>query len=157
MKQFLEFVDRKNRESKHHLHIISKALASAEFDVVNYINQDDSHIFVRNNSDSAPFEGIRIYEVGDALAYRVQKEQETQPYGKAYLIDLEEMFNDFMSENMNKEKAGRKVIKSLSEEINEFFARSTKAQTAIDGTEKEKVVILKTGGTDYSGTVTSKL
>ena len=153
---FCEFVDRKQREARKHLRLIEKALKKSGFSISNYIDQDDSHIFIKNTSPDASFEGIRIYEIGDALAYRVQKEQETEPYGKAYILDLEEMFNDFMSENIKEEKAGNKVIESLAEEIKQFFARSATAQSEIDGSEKEKTVILKTGGTDYSGMVVSK-
>jgi hypothetical protein len=157
MKPFLEFVDRKERESRRHLKLVEKVLKNAGLHVSDMINQDDSYIFVKSTNENTPFDGIRIYEIGNSLAYRIQKEKETEPYGKAYLIDLEEMFNDFMSENMKEEKAGKKVIDSLVNEIKQFFNRSAKAEAEISGKEKDKTLILKTGGTDYSGMVVSKI
>lgn len=156
MQNFLEFVDRKERESRKHLELVEKALKNAGLIIENFIDQDDSYIFVNNTNPDAPFGGIRIYEIGNNLAFRVQKEKDTEPYGKSYLIDLEEMFNDFMSENIEEEKAGKEVIESLVNEIKQFFDRSAKAEEEISGKEKEKTIILKTGGTDYSGMVVSK-
>jgi hypothetical protein len=157
MEQFLEFVDRKERESRKHLKLVEKALKNAGLKVENYIDQDDSYLFVNTTNPDTPFEGVRVYEIGNSLAYRIQKEKETEPYGKAYLLDLEEMFHDFMSENMKEEKAGKKVIDSLVNEIKQFFDRSAKAESEILGKERDKTVILKTGGTDYSGMVVSKI
>jgi hypothetical protein len=154
---FLEFVDRKERESRKHLKLVEKALKNAGLKVENYIDQDDSYLFVNTTNPDTPFEGVRVYEIGNSLAYRIQKEKETEPYGKAYLLDLEEMFHDFMSENMKEEKAGKKVIDSLVNEIKQFFDRSAKAESEILGKERDKTVILKTGGTDYSGMVVSKI
>ena len=157
MKNFFEFVDRKQRESRKHLQLIEKALKKSGMNIINFIDQDDSYVFIKNNSPDASFAGIRIYEIGDSLAYRVQKEPETEPYGTAYLVDLEEMFNDFMGEGMKEEKAGEKVIDSLVLEINKFFEKSAKAQTEVENTPVGLPAILKTGGTDYSGLVTSKM
>lgn len=157
MEYFLEFVDRKQRESKKHLKLVEKALKKSGFEVASFIDEEDSHIFVKGDVKEIPFEGIRIYEIGDSLAYRAQKEKETEPYGKAYGINLEEMFNDFMGENIEEEKAGLEVIKGLAEEIKEFFTKSAKAQSEVEGREEEKPVIVKTGGTDYSGMVVSKM
>lgn len=156
MKHFFEFVDRKERESRKHLKLVEKALSGAGLSVKSFTDQDDSYIFVNSTNPNVPFGGIRIYEIGNSLAFRIQKEKDTEPYGKAYVLDLEDMFNDFMSENMEEEKAGKKVIKSLVEEIKEFFDRSAKAESDIVGKEGDKTVILKTGGTDYSGMVVSK-
>ena len=157
MEQFLEFVDRKERESRKHLKLVEKAFKNAGLNVESFIDQDDSYIFVKTINQDTPFEGVRIYEIGDVLAYRVQKEKDTEPYGKAYLLDLEEMFSDFMSENIKEEKAGKKVVDSLVNEIKKFFDRSAKAEADVLGKERDKTLILKTGGTDYSGMVVSKI
>lgn len=157
MKQFLEFVDRKERESRRHLKIVLKALKESGLHTYNHIDHEDSYIYVKSDNKDLPFEGIRIYEIGRSLAYRVQKEKDTEPFGKAYSLDLEEMFNDFMGENMKEEQAGKAVIKGVINEIKQFFSKSAKAQTAIEELGDSKPVIIKTGGTDYSGMVTSKV
>jgi len=154
---FLEFVDRKERESIRHLSVVAKALKSSGLKVHEHIGKEDSYIFVKSTKDELPFEGIRIYEVGGSLAYRVQKEKDTEPYGKAYTLDLEEMFNDFMGEKMKEEEAGKEVVKGISKEIKEFFSKSAKAYSEIEDRTESKPVIVKTGGTDYSGTVLSKI
>lgn len=157
MEQFLEFVDRKERESRRHLKIVSKALKSAGMNVYEHIDHEDSYIFVKAKNEELSFEGIRIYEIGDSLAYRVQKEKDTEPFGKAYPLNLEEMFNDLMGENMKEEQAGKEVVKGVVKEIKEFFKKSAKAQSEIDDSAYERPVVLKTGGTDYSGMVVGKM
>jgi len=157
MEQFLEFVDRKERESRRHLSILSKALKESGLKVYDHIDKEDSYIFVKSTKDDVPFDGIRIYEVGRALAYRVQKEKDTEPYGKAYPLDLEEMFNDLMGEKMNEEQAGKAVIKGVIKEIKEFFSKSAEAQSNLEDKVEPKPLIVKTGGTDYSGMVLSKI
>jgi len=154
---FLEFVNRKERESRKHLNIVLKALKESGLHTYNHINHEDSYIFVKASNKDLPFEGIRIYEIGNSLAYRVQKEKDTEPFGKAYPLDLEEMFNDLMGENMKEEQAGKEVIKGIVKEIKEFFSKSAKAQTAVEEMGDSKPIVIKTGGTDYSGMVTSKV
>jgi hypothetical protein len=157
MYNFLEFVDRKERESRKHLKLVSKALNESGMKVYDHIDHEDSYIFVKAPKEGLPFEGIRIYEIGNSLAYRVQKEKDTEPYGKAYPLDLEEMFNDLMGENMKEEEAGKEIIKGISKEIKEFFSKSLKAQAEIEDEGEQRPVVLKTGGTDYSGMVVNKI
>jgi hypothetical protein len=154
---FLEFVDRKERESRRHLKITLKALKESGLHTYDHIDHEDSYIFVKSSNKDLPFEGIRIYEIGNSLAYRVQKEKDTEPFGKAYELNLEEMFNDLMGENMKKEQAGKEVIKGVNKEIKEFFSKSAKAQAAVEEMGESKPLVVKTGGTDYSGMVTSKM
>jgi hypothetical protein len=154
---FLEFVDRKERESRRHLKITLKALKESGLHTYDHIDHEDSYIFVKSSNKNLPFEGIRIYEIGNSLAYRVQKEKDTEPFGKAYELNLEEMFNDLMGENMKKEQAGKEVIKGVNKEIKEFFSKSAKAQAAVEEMGESKPLVVKTGGTDYSGMVTSKM
>lgn len=158
MKQFLEFVDRKQRESKKHLKLIEKCLSKNGLHVYSHLEEtDDPYIFVKSPK-SLSFEGIRIYEIGDMIAYRVQREEKTEPYGKAYWLDVEDMFNDFISENMSEEDAGKKVVETVAYEIKNFFNKSKKAEEDLQDTSKDgNGLIIKTGGTDYSTSVLNKL
>jgi hypothetical protein len=157
MKQFLEFVDRRQRDGRKHLKIIERILRNGKFQVYSHIEEDEPYIFVKSPKKLS-FEGIRIYEIGEMIAYRIQKEEKTHPYGKARLLDLEEMFNDFMSENMKEKEAGKKVMQNLIEEIQKFFLRTADAEKEmIDARQDDPGLILKTGGTDYSSTVLNRL
>ena len=62
------------------------------------------------------------------VAYRIAREAETEPYGTAYQLDLENMYNDYMSEITHPEKAGKKVIESVAKEIKTFFKKSADAE-----------------------------
>ena len=86
MQVFLEFIDRKQREAKRQLRLIEKALRKAKLHVYSHIEDDDPHLFVKANNKKLSFEGIRIYHIGDGIAYRVQKLEKTEPYGNKYLL-----------------------------------------------------------------------
>jgi hypothetical protein len=160
MKQFLEFVDRKQRESKKHLKLMEKLLRKGGLEVHSHIEADDDepYIFVKSPTKKLSFDGIRIYEIGEMVAYRIQKEEKTQPFGKSYSLNLEDMFNDFMSENMKEKEAGKKVIEGVISEIKKFFNKSERAEEEMkisgqDGTG----LIIKTGGSDYSSAVLNRM
>jgi hypothetical protein len=121
MKVFLEFIDRKQREAKRQLKIVEKSLRKGKLHVYSHIEDDDPHLFVKANNKKLSFEGIRIYHIGDGIAYRVQKLEKTEPYGKSYALNVEEMYNDFMSENMDEKEAAEKVMEAMVNEIKKFF------------------------------------
>lgn len=155
--QFLEFVDRKQREAIKHLGLMEKLFQRSGMQISAYLEDDDPYIFVKSPDGRLSFDGVRVYEIGGMIAYRVQREQKTEPFGKSYLLDVEDMFNDFMSENMKEEDAGQKVIESVISEIKKFFDKSAKAeQELVDSGQDGAGIILKTGGTDYSSTVINK-
>jgi hypothetical protein len=158
MEQFLEFVDRKQREAKKHLNLIERLLRKGGMEVYSHLEDEEPYIFVKSPSHKVSFDGLRIYEIGQMVAYRVQKEEKTQPYGRAYMLDIEDMFNDFMSENMEEDEAGKRVVESVVKELKKFFAKSAEAERDMKGQEQDGMgIILKTGGSDYSSMVTNKL
>ena len=158
MQQFLEFIDRKQREGKKHLKLIERLLRKGGFNVYSHLEDEDSYIFVKAPNNKLSFDGIRVYEIGEMIAYRIQKEENTHPYGKAYMLDVEDMFNDFMSENMHEEQAGKKVIESVVDELKKFFSKSGKAEEELkDQGQDGTGLIIKAGGSDYSSQVMSKL
>lgn len=158
MEMFMEFVDRKQRETRRHLKLVEKLLKSKGLQAHGHFDDDDPYVFLKATHPRLSFDGIRIYEVGDMLAYRVSKEEKTEPYGKAYALNLEEMFNDFMSENnVKEEEAGKKVIDGVIMELKKFFDKSAQAEKELkDGELDGAGVILRTGGTDYSSLVFNK-
>jgi hypothetical protein len=158
MKCFLEFVDRKQREAKKHLKLIEKVLRQSKLHVYSHLENDEPYLFVKANNKKLSFEGIRVYHIGDGIAYRVQKLEKTEPYGKAYSLDVEKMFNDYMSEDMDEKEAVTKVMEAVGEEIKKFFKKSAKAEEESRKGQGDGVgMIVKTGGSDYSSTVLNRL
>ena len=125
-------------------------------------NAEDPYIFVKAPKDqSVSFEGVRVYKIGKTLAFRVQNESETHPYGKAYMLDIEGMFNDLMSDAMDEEKSGNSVMSGIDEELKRFFKHSAEAEkelnkSDIDDKESLGKVMVRSTGTDYSNIVHSK-
>lgn len=158
VKLFMEFVDRQQRESRRHLKIMEKLLKSQGMQVKLHTEDEDPYLFVKASAPKLSFDGIRVYEIGTTLAYRVVKEEKTEPYGKAYALNLEEMFNDFMGENkMEEEQAGKKVIESVTNELKKFFDKSEKAEKELKAGDLDGTgIILRTGGTDYASLVFNK-
>lgn len=162
-RSFGEFLDKKKRESIRQLKILHKLLEHTGLKVDSFVHADDPveepYIYCYNPSRNASFDGIRIYKVGSQLAFRVQKESKTHPYGSAYPLNIEEMFNDFMTdEGVDEGKAGSRVIEYVGKEIKRFFEKSIEAekddrQGEIDGMGD---VMMRTTGTDYSALIFNK-
>lgn len=161
-RSFGDFMDKKKRESIHQLRLVKQLLEHAGMRVDNFLESEDDHqpyIFCHNPSKNGSFNGVRIYKIGNELAFRIQKESKTHPYGSAYPLPIEAMFNDFLSDdNVNEEKAGKKVIESVSKEIRRFFQKCEEAEKEDrnQGYEGMGNIILKTTGTDYSDTLLNR-
>jgi len=165
-KSFGNFVDKKKRECVRQLRLLKQLLESSGMKVENFLNAEDSepYVFCHSPGRDGSFDGVRIYKIGDQLAFRVQKENQTHPYGKAYPLPIEEMFHDFLSdEDVDQMKAGKKVIESVNKEIRRFFDKSVEAERdersqGVDGDEgdSEGNVMVRTTGTDYSSLVYNK-
>ena len=156
---FSEFLDKKQRDSLKQLGLIKLMLELKHFNTESFLensDDDDPYIYCPNPAKNTSFGGIRIYKVGDNFAYRVQKEAKTHPYGKAYPLNIEKMFQDLIGdEGINEEVAGGAVIEFLAKEIGSFFIKSKEAEQHARGDEAGAVVI-KSTGTDYSSFVLGK-
>lgn len=129
-KSFGEFIDKKKRDATKQLEVVEGILRSSGLKVENFLESTkDPYIFCFNPLKNSSFDGIRIYKIGDQLAFRVQKENKTHPYGRAYPLDVEEMYNDLLSDDGIKEtEAGKKVIEAVSKEVRRFFELSAEAE-----------------------------
>lgn len=130
MGSFGDFIDKKTRRAKKELSTIGKVLTMDGFKVENYLEEEDPYLFVNTTEDALPFDGVRIYKVGSNIAYRIQKENKTQPYGMAYSLNIEEMFEDLISDT-NEQKAGEEIIEAISKEFRKFFKKSLEAEQEI--------------------------
>lgn len=164
-KSFGEYVDKKKRESIRQLTLLRQLLEDDGFKVENFVNTDpdeDPYVFCHSNIKGPSFDGIRIYKIGSDLAFRIQKENKTHPYGSAYLLPVEEMFHDFLTDDdADQLRAGKKVAEAVSKEIRRFFEKSVKAEK--EERERELMdkdsagnVVLRSSGTDYSSLIYNK-
>ena len=161
MKSFSEFVSKKEREHRRQLKLIGQVLETNGLKVSSHVDEDEPFVFVFNNSEKLSFDGVRIYSIGDSIAYRVQKEEETHPYGKAYLMDIEEMYNDLVSSRKKPAEAAKEIIETINLEMNKFFEKSAKAEEELKDREIQSGdpldrTLVKSTGTDYSNSVTGK-
>lgn len=162
-RSFGDFVNKKKRESIHQLKLVKQLLERNGLKVDNFLDTDDDdsdpYIFCHSHQKTGSFDGIRIYKIGNDLAFRVQKESKTHPYGSAYPLPIESMFYDFMSDKgVDQKKAGEKVIEYVGKEIKKFFDKSVEADKYHRETDSEKdgSLLIKTSGSDYSAMINSK-
>ena len=157
MQNFCEFIDRKERESKRHLKIVKKLLESHGMKIKDYLDNDDPYIFVQNPGSKITFDGIRLYKIGSQLAYRIQMEENTHPFGKSYQLPIEDMFEDLLSDHHKPEVAGKKLIEAVAAEVKKFFTKSADAERDLLDTDLDanRIAVRSTMG-DYSNMVYSK-
>lgn len=160
MAAFTQFVDKKTREAIKQLSTLKRVLEHQGMKVSDFLEEEDPYLFLKNEKGNLSFDGVRIYKIGNHMAFRVQKEEETHPYGKAYMLDLEEMFSDLVSD-MNETRAGEVVMQTIKKEFEHFFAKSSEAEKEIKSGEFNKnsdssgKITISTQGTDYSSMVTN--
>lgn len=154
---FREFVEKKDREGLKQLKTLQKVLQHAGFKVESYLgNDEDAYIFVFSGNKELSFEGVRIYKIADQITYRVQKEKDTHPFGKAYVLEVESIYNDFISENGDEAKSGEKVIKDITHQLKKFFEKSLAAEKEIRYLTIDADSPTKDGSSgffDYSSTI----
>ena len=165
MMVFKEYIDRNNSVSKKRLGLLINVLKKDGLRVEDFTHDDiEPYIFVYSYPLPTTFEGVRFYMHGDILAFRTQKKAETQPYGEAYALDLQQMLmNIFQDEKDKSEKNITKVLlKLIGKEIRDYFKKSVAAEKDLlsgqvaDGKNSAGQIIIRNNGTDYANTVTSK-
>ena len=155
MQRFNEFVDKKHRDAEKHLKIIKDILEHGGFKIEDYTNDSsDPYVYVYAPSKDLSFDGVRVYEIANGLAYRVQKESKTHPYGRAYELPVQEIYEDLLDDEPN-DKIGPKIMNILTKEIKTFFEKSMQAEKespmmANDPLDK---AYMRSQGTDYSSKI----
>lgn len=125
--RFSTFVDKKTDKARKELEVLRDVLKEAGMAVKDFLKESDPYIYVPSTKKSLDFGGVRVYKIGSGMAYRIQNESDTHPYGASYPLDIEGMFRDLISE-MGEEEAAKKIKKAVVEEFSHFFAKSLKAQ-----------------------------
>jgi hypothetical protein len=159
---FGEYLDKKHREARKQLGIIKEVLQKGGMRVSDNRDSEDGgepYIYLYNPNSDASFKGIRIYKIGEKVAFRIQREEKTYPYGKAYGLDLQKLFTDLVSDDMKESVAGKLVIETIVKEMKRFFSESQKAEDdlatkGISGTgDPLGKVLIQSTGMDVSSTM----
>lgn len=125
--KFSTFLDIKNKKIIKELNILKDVLSDG-FEVESFIEIDDPYIFVKPKKvKDLSFEGVRVYKIGSNWAYRIQNESDKEPYGKAYPLDIEKMFEELIPD-MSEEEAGDVISGALKDEFDTFFNKSSESQ-----------------------------
>lgn len=153
--RFSSFLDRKVKEAKRQLKIIRDIVSESDLKVEDFLDGHEPHLFLANPTKDLDF-GVRIYKVGSDLAYRIQRRKDTQPYGEAYPLNLEDSFADLVSD-MTEDEAAEKIKKAVVEELKMFFKKSSEAHDELlanrgseDGVGR---VLISSGNGDLSNTM----
>jgi len=152
--RFSSFIDKKNARAREELEIIRDILKDGGLKVQDFLKSDSPYIFLSSPQEGLNFEGVRIYKVGSNLAYRIQNENSTEPYGQAYSLDLEDIFSDLVSD-MSGEKAADKIKEAVVDEFKNFFKKSSEAQQELNSTPgdpQSKIMVNGSAG-DISNTM----
>lgn len=158
MRSFRDYYENKVRLAIKQLNIVAQVVEKAGFKVDHFLDEQfqDPYVYVRNPNNNTSFDGVRLYKIGDKLAYRVQRENGTHPYGDAYTLDVELMFDDLMEEGEHKpEHIGNQVMELVAKELRAFFEESAEAEQDKSDQEVDKdglgmVNIRNPQGGDYS-------
>lgn len=159
MSKFKEFIDSKEKAAIKHLNIIKKVLDSKGLQTKSFLNKSNPYIFVHSTDKDLSFGGIRIYAKNDIICYRIQKEEQTEPYGMAYPIPVEDMFEDLLIDYPKPEEAGKKLVEDIASEIKRFFIESALAEkqtSKLDDLDPMSRIVVRTQGTDYANLIQSK-
>jgi len=164
-RSFKDFVNKKHRDAVRQLGILERILDKSGLRVRNFLHEGDvyeePYIFVYSPIRGS-FDGIRLYKIGDGIAFRIQNQENSHPYGNAYPVEVEEMFGDFMAdEDVDEKESAKKVIEAVVKQVKMFFEKSQVAdrelqQSSIDKATNTGTVALRTQGTDYSSLVFSR-
>jgi len=151
--RFSSFLDKKNKQAVRELGIVRDILSEGDFKVEDFLKEESPYIFVNCTGGGLDFEGVRVYKVGSNLAYRVQKESKTEPYGEAYSLNIEDLFSDLISD-MSEDEAAEEIKKAVMEEFENFFQKSAKAQEELNSgrIDPQNKIVISGGAGDLSNT-----
>jgi hypothetical protein len=170
MRRFSGFMERKDRENKNNLRVLSKVLERAGFTVHDHLDHhQDPYIYIEKPIgfdpliESLTFGGIRVYTRGtDIVSFRPQNKEAAEPFGLAYLLDVTGMYKDLIREQ-NTDKIGLDLIRYLVEEVSNFFVISAKKQSDDEGDKvidsMGTVINGSTGGAgskDYGNSISNR-
>lgn len=164
MKTFLEFVSAKSDQKPENLGLLTVILRNDGLKVHEFLDDHkEPYIYVFNPLDDLSFQGVTVYKKGDVLAFRAQRYEDSQPYGAAYNIDMQGIYDDLLYDNKDKKQALDLLCRKLCKNMRDFFRKSKKAedealQSQLRSPEDKDgagQIIIRNTGTDYSNQIYS--
>lgn len=164
MKTFNEYKTVLDDQTKSNLELLTVIFKNDGLKVHEFLDQKkDPYIYVFNPLDDLSFQGVAVYKRGNILAYRPQRYEDSQPYGAAYMIPIQDIYEDYIYQKKDKKEALKMLCTKLCKDMRSFFRDSKKAEDAvmqsqlrdpkdIDGAGQ---IIIRNTGTDYSNTIYS--
>jgi len=144
--RFSSFVDKRVNRDRKELEVVRDVLKQGGVKVEDFTEKDDPHLFVAATEGGLDFGGVRVYKIGSRMAYRIQNEASTEPYGESYPINIEGLFEDLITD-MDDEKAAEEIKKAIVGEMKGFFKKSLEAQNELssDGADPHNKIIVVPG------------
>lgn len=126
MSIFSDYLKSRNYSGRRKLAIFAEVMRRADLHVIPRFDGAEPHLFVSRGPDRT---GVRIYEIGDRLAFRVQDLPDGEPHGRAFGIDVQRLFEEIIEEIDDKtpENAAWLLLGELGNAMKSFFADSIKA------------------------------
>lgn len=164
MKTFNEYKNVLDDQTKNNLELLTRIFRKDGLKVHEFLDQKkDPYIYIFNPLDDLSFQGVAVYKKGNILAYRPQRYQDSQPYGAAYLIPIQDIYEDLVYKEKDKKEALKILCKKLCKDMRSFFRDSKKAEDDVlqsqlrspqdvDGAGQ---IIIRNTGTDYANTIYS--
>jgi hypothetical protein len=168
MLTFLEYsIHRVREQQPKKLGLLLKSIKSAGLVAIDHTDDEkDPHIFVRAHPQPEEFQGIRLYILGHIVAFRSQKLEDTAPYGKAYLLDMQKIYEDLLEEEdpkneEEKKETLKKLVRIIGDKIRKYWSdtiedEEEQLQDELGGMERTDIggaMLAPAYGNDYSSAV----
>ena len=122
---FKRFLNLKNESKRKQLKLMKQMLEKNNIKAFDHLDDEDPYIYIESTENGQSFGGVRVYGIGDELAFRVQKREDTHPYGSAYSINIQEIYTDLLETGKKTEdEIAVELIKMVSEGFKKFFSES---------------------------------
>lgn len=129
---FLEFFNRHEDQSRNHLQMLKKVFEEDGMYCMDFTKDEEKEPYIFLVApDGLSFQGVRFYEKGDILAFRAQKKADTLPYGKSYLMDLQDMLDEILVDEKDEIKAIETLNKHIVKKLKNFFKQTKVAEKEI--------------------------
>lgn len=153
MRTFGDFLSKCDRENREHLRILGHILDKAEYKVKPHLDNQEPFLFVHkpdiDRMDDIQFGGIRIYCRGkDIICFRTQMDEEAEPFGESYHLDIGGMYKDMVVDEGK--KTPYLIIYHVIQEIKNFFTQCAVAENDKDEDSFASAAVVGGTGTDYS-------
>jgi len=132
MQTFFEFFKRDEYESRKHLKLLKKVFSDDGMYSIDFTDgeHEEPYIYVAAPSDVS-YQGLRVYQKGNILAFRVQKNPKTVPYGTPVEIKIQNILDKILMDVDNEDDAVENLNKEICKIVKDFFKQTKTAEEKI--------------------------